>query len=181
MRKMSNVKKSIVTAMFIALCVVLPMAFHAILGAGPVFLPMHIPVLLAGLICGWPFGLLTGIIGPVLSHLITGMPPPPMVPIMTIELGVYGLVAGLMMKFIRTKKIYLDLYISLITAMLIGRVIAGISMALIFFSGTYSIAIWTTTYFVTSLPGVLIQIVVVPSIVFALEAAKLIPKRYSRQ
>ena len=69
MNKMSYVKKSIITAACIALCVILPMAFHAIPNGGSIFSPMHIPVLLCGLICGPLFGLLCGIAGPCLSSL----------------------------------------------------------------------------------------------------------------
>ena len=178
MRKMSYVKMTILCALSIALCVVLPMAFHAIPGAGFILLPMHIPVLLCGLICGWGFGLLAGIAGPLLSGLITGMPPPVIIPGMMVELAVYGFVSGLMMQLLRTKKIYADLYISLVTAMLAGRIAAGIYMALVFAAGDYSMAAWITSFFVTSLPGMLIQIAFIPGIVFALEAARLIPKRY---
>ena len=72
---MTIVKRSMITAVCVALTVVLPMAFHAVPNAGSVILPMHIPVLLCGLICGWPFGLACGLIGPLLSNLFTGMPP----------------------------------------------------------------------------------------------------------
>ena len=178
MRRMSYVKMSIVTALCIALCVVLPMAFHAIPGAAFILLPMHIPVLLCGLICGWAFGLLAGIAGPLVSSLITGMPPPFILPSMMVELGAYGLIAGLMMSLIKTKKIYADLYVSLIIAMLAGRIVAGLSMAFIFSQGEFSMAAWTTAYFITSFPGMLIQLAVLPSIVFALEKARLIPRRY---
>lgn len=64
MEKMSHIKKEVITAVCIALCVVLPMTFHTIPNAGKIFCPMHIPVLLCGLICGWPYGLLCGIAGP---------------------------------------------------------------------------------------------------------------------
>ena len=72
MKEMSVVKKSIITAVCLALCVVLPQAFHAVPNAGSVYLPMHIPVLLCGLICGWQYGLLCGLAGPALSTLFTG-------------------------------------------------------------------------------------------------------------
>ena len=78
MKKLSYVKKAILTAACIALCVVLPMAFHAIPNAGNIYCPMHMPVLLCGLVCGWPFGLLCGAAGPVVSSLFTGMPSPVM-------------------------------------------------------------------------------------------------------
>ena len=179
MRKMSYVKMSILTAACIALCVVLPMAFHAIPRAGSIILPMHIPVLLCGLIVGWRFGLLAGLAGPFLSHLIMGMPPAPVLPGMLVELGIYGLVTGLLMLFVNTKKIYLDLYICLIGAMLIGRIAAGITQALIFASGNYSLAIWATSYFATSLPGLVIQLAFLPSVVLALESSGLIPRKYN--
>ena len=175
--KMSVVKKSILTAVCIALCVVLPQAFHAVPNAGSVYLPMHIPVLLCGLICGAPYGLLCGMAGPALSHLFTGMPPIGMLPAMLVECAVYGLIAGLVM-VIKTKKLYLDLYLSLIAAMLAGRIVSGIAKALIFSAGEYSIALWVTSSFVTSLPGIIIQLALIPAIVFALMKARLIPERY---
>ncbi|MDL2301701.1 ECF transporter S component [Lachnospiraceae bacterium OttesenSCG-928-D06] len=178
MLKMSYVKKSIITAACIALCVLLPMAFHAIPNAGNILGPMHIPVLLCGLICGWPFGLLCGIAGPLISSLLTGMPVIAYLPSMMIELAVYGLVAGLLMQLVRTKHIYVDLYLSLIAALLCGRIIAGVTKALIFSSGSYSMSAWITSYFITCLPGLLLQLAFIPTIVFALEKARLIPKRY---
>ena len=99
---------------------------------------------------------------------------------MLIECAVYGAVAGLMMQFIRTKKVYVDLYVSLIVAMLGGRLVAGLVRALIFAKGNYSMGAWTTSYFVTALPGIIIQIVLIPSIVFALMRARLIPMRYPK-
>jgi len=180
MQKMSTVKKSIITAVCIALCVVLPQAFHAIPNAGSIYLPMHIPVLLCGLICGWQYGLLCGLAGPLLSSLITGMPPTAYLPPMMIECAIYGCVSGLMMLIVHTKSTYADLYISLIVAMLCGRVIAGVCRALIFAPGEYSIAAWVGSYFVTALPGIVIQIVLLPSIVFALMKARLIPERYPK-
>jgi hypothetical protein len=180
MKEMSVVKKSIITAVCLALCVILPQAFHAIPNAGSVYLPMHLPILLCGLICGWPFGLLCGLAGPALSTLFTGMPPAAYLPAMLVECVVYGLMAGLMMKVIRTGKIYVDLYASLIIAMLSGRIVAGIAKALIFAKGNITMGAWATSYFVTSLPGILIQIVLIPTIVFALMKARLIPLRYPK-
>ncbi|MCL2404165.1 MAG: ECF transporter S component [Defluviitaleaceae bacterium] len=175
---MSYLKKSITTSMLIALCVVLPMAFHSIPRAGSILMPMHIPVLLAGLICGPLFGLVAGVSGPLLSHLFTGMPPSGVFPIMMIELGTYGLVAGFMTQIVHTRRISADLYISLITAMIIGRLVAGLAQAIYFFDGTYAIGIWMTSYFVTSLPGLVIQLLFVPSVVIALERERVIPLRY---
>ena len=176
--KMSSVKKSIITAVCIALCIVLPQAFHAIPNAGGVYLPMHIPVLLCGLICTWQYGLLCGIVGPILSALFTGMPPVAILPSMIVELAVYGAVSSLMMAAVKTKRAYVDMYISLIIAMITGRIVSGIAKALIFSAGEYSMTAWVTGSFVVSFPGIIIQLVLIPTIVFALMKAKLIPQRY---
>ena len=175
---MSYLKRSIVAAMLIALCVVFPLAFHAVPMAGIRLLPMHVPVLLAGLICGPVFGLIVGLTGPLLSSLITGMPPMGIVPAMMIECAVYGLVSGIMIHLIHTRRLSVDLYISLITAMIVGRIVAGITQAVYFSVEAYSIAAWTTTYFVYALPGLVIQLLFIPSVVIALEREKVIPIRY---
>ena len=180
MKEMSVVKKSIITAVCIALCYVVPLLFHGVQNAGRVFLPMHLPVFLCGLICGWQYGLLCGLAGPALSSLLTNMPPVAMPPSMMLELAVYGCVSGLMMRFIRTKNTYADLYISLIAALLCGRVVAGLMQALIFSKGAYSMTAWVSGYVLTSWPGTLIQLVLLPSVVFALMKAHLIPERYPK-
>ena len=171
-------KRSAVTAISIALCIVLPFAFHMIPQGGKIFLPMHIPVLLCGLICGAPYGFLCGLIAPVLSSLLTGMPPAGILPSMTVELACYGLIAGIMIHVVKTKKRFFNLYVSLIVAMLAGRILNGLVNAFLFSVGSYSIKMWLTASFVTSLPGIVIQLAVIPVIVFALEKAKLLPEQH---
>jgi len=166
------------TAACIALCVVLPFAFHVIPNGGSIFSPMHIPVLLCGLIAGPFYGLLCGLIGPFLSSLITGMPPFGRLPAMMAELAVYGLVSGLVMKKVHLDKLRTDLYLSLITAMLSGRIAGGIVAALLYTKGKYSLPIWAAAYFGNSLPGIVLQLILIPILYVALEAARFIPKRY---
>ena len=180
MQKMSNVKKSIITAVCIALCYVIPLMFHGIQNAGNIFCPMHIPVFICGLICGWQYGLLCGIAGPALSSALSGMPPVAILPSMMVELAAYGTAAGLMMKLVRTKSTYADLYISLIAAIVCGRVLAGLAKALIFARGSYSMSAWIAGSVVTSWPGTVIQLVFIPTIVFALMKSHLIPERYPK-
>ena len=177
--KYSNIKRLTVTALCIALCVVLPMAFHVIPNAGAVMLPMHIPVLLCGLICGWQYGLLCGVLGPLVSSLVTGMPPAAILPGMMVECGMYGCVGGLLMARIHTGSLYADLYIALPVAMLAGRVISGIVKALILTPGL-SFTAWATASFVTALPGISIQLILLPTLVVALTRAGLVPARYQR-
>ena len=174
---MTHIKKLILAAVCTALCVVVPMAFHAFPNAGQVFLPMHIPVLLCGMLCSWPLGLACGALGPALSSLITGMPLAALLPGMMVECAVYGCVSGLLLRYIRTGSRYADLYLSLVPAMLLGRVVSGIVTALILTPGL-SLAAWATASFVTGLPGIAIQLVLIPGLILGLERAKLIPKRY---
>lgn len=179
MKKLTVLNKSILTALCIALCVVLPMTLHAIPKGGVLFSPMHLPVLLCGLVCGAPFGLVCGILGPLVSSLLTGMPVFGYMPVMMIELGLYGLISGLVMQFLRSGKLVVDLYAALVIAMLGGRVITGILRALIFAGGSYSWSAWATGYFVSCLPGIIIQLILIPIIYVALERAHLLPVRYA--
>lgn len=175
--KTTYVKKLVFTAACAALCIVLPMAFHMIPNAGTVFLPMHIPVLLCGLICGWPFGFVCGLIGPLLSSILTQMPPAAMLPSMMVECASYGCITGLVMKYVHTGKLLPDLYISMGTAMVLGRVLSGFAKSLIFAPGTAPFA-WVTTSLVMGLPGISIQLVLMPAVILALTRARLIPCRY---
>ena len=174
---LSSIKRLTLTALCVALCVVVPMAFHVIPNAGAVMLPMHIPVLLCGLVCGWQYGLICGIMGPLVSSVMTGMPPAAMLPGMMVECGMYGCVGGLLMERIRTGSLYADLYICLPAAMLAGRVISGVVKALILTPGL-SFTAWATASFVTALPGISIQLILLPTLIVALTRASLIPGRY---
>ena len=175
---MNPVQSVVVAAVCAALGIVLPMAFHAIPGAGNAWLPMHIPVMICGLVAGPAPGAATGLLAPVLSSLLTGMPAAPILPSMTCALAVYGLVSGALGTHVRTGRLPLDLYVSLAGAMLAGRLVGGALQALIFLPGTYSLAAWVTGYFVTGLLGIVLQLVVVVPIVVSLERAGLVPPRY---
>lgn len=179
---MSSVKKSCICAFCIALCTVLPMAFHAV-ALGSVFSPMHLPVLLCGLLCGWPYGAFCGIAGPVIASLITGMPPTPQLICMAPELCAYGLFTGLLLKGLHTGRLYGDLYLALIPAMLLGRVVGGVARALLYFSiaQAYSVSLWAAAYVVETLPGAILQLILLPVLVLVLMKAGLIPQRYGHR
>lgn len=172
-----KIKNLVFTALCIALGIVLPIAFHSVPNAGTVFLPMHIPVLLCGLITGPVYGLICGIITPLLSSLMTGMPPAAILPGMLCELAVYGLITGLLFHFIHIKSFAAKTYLSLVGAMLCGRLVSGVLNALIFKAGAYSFQVWVTASFVKALPGIAIQIVIIPVILAALKQAKLVESR----
>ncbi len=177
---MKRIKKLTVTALCVALCVALPIVFHLIPDGGSLFSPMHIPVLLCGLACGPLWGLACGLLGPALSSFVTGMPGAAYLPPMLIELAAYGFFCGAMMRIVRTGRLSADLYISLVSAMLAGRVLAGLARGFIFAKGAFSIGMWATSYFVGSAPGIIAHLIIVPALVIALIKAKLIAPRYEK-
>lgn len=178
MELMTTSKRLTFTAICMTLCVVLPQLFHAIPNAGSIFLPLHIPVLLCGMLCGPTYGLICGLVGPMLSSVLTGMPGAAYLPGMMMECGVYGLVFGLLLKFVRTGRLHRDLYIGLVGAMLAGRVVGGLASAFLFAPGEMSLSVWVSSYFVTAVPGIVIQLVLLPAVCVALMKAGLVPNRY---
>lgn len=176
---MSSTKKLCICAVCIALCYVLPMALHP-LALGTALSPMHIPVLLCGLLCGWPLGAVCGIVGPILSSTLSGMPPAAMLLYMIPELCVYGLASGLAIRYIRTGRVLADLYLSLIPAMLLGRVAGGVAHGLFYSPDQpYSLTLWVSGYLVGTLPGIILHLVILPVLVLALMRSRLVPLRYA--
>ncbi len=153
-------KKWIYAALFLAMGILIPQIFHMMGGPtmGGIFLPMHLSVLLGGMILGPFFGLILGFATPVLSFFLTGMPPLPRLPFMTVELIVYGLVAGI---FIYKKY---SSYLSLIVAQIIGRCVNALSLfiltSLFVMQVPAPITVWTA--FVTGIPGVILQLLLIP-------------------
>lgn len=181
MKKMSSIKRATITAVCIALCYILPLMFHA-LGLGSVFSPMHIPVLLCGLICGGGYGLFCGIAGPVLSSVLSGMPTATQLIYFVPELMLYGFVTGLVMQLVHTKKLLPDIFLALLTAMLIGRIGGGIAQALFYLGSdqAFTVAAIAAGYFVRTLPGIVCHLIVIPLLVTTLMKARLIPSRYPK-
>jgi len=153
-------RKIVLSGLFIAFGIILPIIFHQFNMGGPAFLPMHIPVLIAGFFLGATEGLLVGIITPIISSVLTGMPPAfPMLPIMIFELATYGFLAGLF-----SKKMKLNIYISLILSMLGGRIAAGVVVLVLaqFFGFKGAPIPFVQGSIVAGLPGIVIQFVFVP-------------------
>ncbi len=173
----NNILKLTYTALCAAICVALMPISHVIPEFGSIFSPLHLPVLFCGILCGWHYGLACGIIGPLLASIITGRPPMAVLPPMLVECAVYGLVAGLMIFLVRTKSRAANVYISLVSAMIAGRLVAGAAKALFFSPGEMTFGIFFTSYFVQTLPGAIIQLVLIPTLIFALTKAKLVPDR----
>ena len=157
---MNKSRHVVFTALFAALGVILPQMFH-IFGSvsGRALLPMHIPVILAGFICGPLSGLIVGILSVLLSHLFTGMPPMPMLVFMVVELPIYGLMSGLLYN-----KMKLNVVVSLVIAMIVGRMSVGVMilMATKLFGITLPPFLNVTGMVITGLPGIALQLAVIP-------------------
>lgn len=174
LNKKSIISKSITVIAATAVSVALPQIFHLIgilsgtgAAAGSAFLPMHIPVLLAGLLAGPWVGLIAGLISPVLSFAISGMPVLALLPFMTVELAAYGLAAGLM------SKTRLPVVVQLAVALIVGRLARAlavlVSVNLLGGEGSV-ISVWDAT--VAGLPGIALQLVIIPLLIYRLKGLK---------
>lgn len=172
---MSSKKKNLITlalaAMFLALALVLPFVTAGIPQIGNALCPMHIPVLLCGFVCGPWYAMGIGFIAPLLRFALFGMPP--IMPIgiaMCFELAAYGLVSGLMYKYLPKKKPYI--YVSLIGAMLIGRGVWGAARTVLYGLGKseFGFAAFIAGAFTNAIPGIIIQIVLIPLLVMMIES-----------
>lgn len=163
---MSNTKKLTTSAICLALALLLPFVTGQIQQIGNMLCPMHLPVLLCGLICGWPWGLAVGAIAPLLRSVLFSMPPMfPMAVSMAFELAVYGAVSGWI--FQRTEGRVRDVYLALVPAMIAGRLVWGlVRFALAGLSGsTFSLSMFLSGAILTAWPGILLQLILIPPIV----------------
>jgi len=150
------------TALLIALGILIPILFHQIGIAGKVFLPMHFPVIIGGLLLGPLCGLLVGFFSPVLSFLLTGMPPFPLVLGMVPELITYGAVSGWL-----HGQFKINAWIALLAAMVSGRIVLSLAWWAMFHLLDLSVPpmVFVTGGLVTGLPGIIGQLVLIPLLV----------------
>lgn len=170
----TNTKKMVITALFLALALILPFVTGRIPKIGKALLPMHIPVILCGFICGPKWGFLIGLTAPVMRSLLFSMPQIfPDAAIMTFELPIYGMMAGLI--YAAFKKKTWSVYPSLIIAMLAGRLVWGVVRFafLGLFETEFSLSLFWTVGFANALPGIILQLVLIPFVVIILKKARL--------
>ena len=168
--KKTNVKTLVLAALFLALALVLPFLTGQIPQIGSMLCPMHIPVLLCGFFCGWPWGLAVGLIAPVLRSLLFGMPPMfPVAVCMAFELATYGAVSGLLHSKLPRRK--LSVYVSLLSAMVAGRLVWGLAQFLCvgLDVSAFGLAAFWSGAVTTAIPGIVIQIVLIPVLVIMLQ------------
>lgn len=173
MKRENEIKKLTVSAMFLALAFVMPFLTGQIQQIGAMLCPMHIPVLLCGFFCGPQWGLLVGAIAPILRSVTLGMPPLfPQAFCMAFELATYGFVAGYLHNKLPKGKGMV--YVSLLSAMIIGRIVWGTAMFVCmgFDVTKFGFSAFLGGAVLNAVPGIIVQIILVPILVILLEKRK---------
>ncbi len=168
--KYTSIRSYVFTFVFVSLAVVTPWAFHQFHLAGPTFLPMHIFVLMAGLLFGWRAGLVVGLLTPLTSYAISGMPVLRILPQILVELSAYGLVAGILRERFNLRTIW-SLFgamvagrLALLLAVLIISSIAGESHSPLGLEANPLLAVWAATK--QGWPGIAIQLISIPALLW---------------
>lgn len=161
---MNNYKRITLSALFLALAIVLPFLTGQIPTIGQMLTPMHFPVILGSLFVGPIYGLIIGFIAPLLRMLLFGMPPMPMSVFMAFELGAYGLFTGLFYKSLKQvfKFNNLNVLLSLVISMLIGRVVYTLVVMIMTAANNFFVVFFGT--FTSSAIGVVLQLILIPII-----------------
>ena len=168
---MSKVKKLVISALCLALCLVLPFLTGQIPQIGQMLSPMHIPAFLCGFLAGAPYGAVVGFIAPLLRFAMFQMPPMPTALTMAFELAAYGFLAGFLYR--RLPKSLPMLYVALILAMLGGRIIWGIASYVILgvSGGSFTVSLFLAGGFINAIPAIILHIVIVPPLVRLVQKA----------
>ena len=174
-RRSLRLRKLTDSALFLALAMVLPFLTGQIPQIGSMLCPMHIPALLCGFVCGWPWGLAVGFVSPLLRMALFGMPPVWVAIAMAFELAVYGAVAGILYRVLPRNKG--NLYVSLLGAMVAGRLAWG--LVKIILAGvqktTFPLSAFFAGAITGAIPGIILQLILIPVVVMLLEKAGHIP------
>jgi riboflavin transporter FmnP len=156
-----SVKQISLSALFVSLGIILPFFFHQFGLAGRIFSPMHFPVFFAGILLGPVSGAVVGLLSPILSFFLTGMPPPYAVPLMALELPTYGVTVGLFYRYLK-----FPLLISLILSMFAGR--CAFALGIFILSTLIELPISFSSFleasFITGLPGIILQLLLIPAL-----------------
>ncbi|HEY8350334.1 MAG TPA: ECF transporter S component [Clostridia bacterium] len=172
--RLPSAVRLVLSGMFLALGLLLPFLTGQIPTVGSMLLPMHIPVLLCGFVCGWPYGLAVGFITPLFRYMLFGMPPMPNALAMAFELAVYGFCTGLFYKLLPKKNVFV--YVALIISMIFGRIIWGIVSLVIYglSDKAFTWQMFAAGAVVNAIPGIILQVVIIPPIIIALKRGNLL-------
>ena len=176
----TNVHNLVLAAMFLALALVLPFLTGQIPQIGGMLLPMHLPVFLCGLICGWQYGAVVGFVAPLMRMALFGMPPLVAAVAMAFELAAYGGIAGFLYNRSRWQCV-VALYRALLAAMVGSRIVwAAVRVVM---TGVASVPftwqIFLTEALVNAIPGIILQLVFIPVLMVALDRTGMV--RFRRE
>ena len=176
-----QIHRLVLTAMFLAFGIVLPFFTGQIPQIGSMLLPMHLPVLICGLICGWQYGAVIGFVLPLMRMALFGMPPLLTAVAMAFELAAYGGIAGFLYNRSRWQCL-IALYRSLLIAMVAGRIVWGIARVLMtgVAGEAFTWQMFMAGAFLNSIPGIILQLVLIPSLMLALDRTGLVHFRRDR-
>ena len=169
-----QIRRLTYAALFLALAMVLPFVTGQIPEIGSMLCPMHIPALLCGFLCGWPWGLAVGFVAPLLRSIVFGMPAMfPGAVAMAFELAVYGAASGLLYRLLPRKK--WSLYTTLIISMIAGRIVWGIVRLILagLSNNSFTWPLFLAGAFTNAVPGIILQMVLIPLLVIVMERAGL--------
>lgn len=172
-----QIRNMVLAAMFLAIGQVLPFITAQIPTIGQALSPMHIPVMLCGLICGWQYGLIVGLICPLLRSVLFGFPAlyPNAISMMP-ELATYGFVIGMLYSHLKPQNV-VKVYISMIAAMLAGRAVWGLARGILLgFGGSgFTMQMFLAGAFINAVPGIILHLILIPAIMVLLDKTKLVP------
>lgn len=166
MENIRKINEMIKCSALIGIGVLMPIILHLFGAAGPVFLPMHIPVIVGGFVLSAPYAAIVAIVTPIVSSLLTGMPPVyPILPIMVIELTCYAIVVN-----VAYNKLKISAPLSLLMSLILGRIGAGVMVAVLVLTMELNLdpIMFVKSAIITGIPGLIVQVIVIPRIVKAL-------------
>ncbi len=171
--KTNKTQQMVFASIFLALSLLLPFLTGHIPYIGRALLPMHLPILLCGFVCGPIYGLFVGAISPILRSVLFGMPPLfPVAISMAFELAAYGFFTGLLYKKLKHNTV--NIYISLIVSMILGRIVWGAVQFILalLFKINFGFKLFFAGAFINAIPGIIVQIILIPIIVITLRKTK---------
>ena len=170
----TQLRKLTYSALYMAIALILPFVTGQIPEIGAMLCPMHIPALLCGFMCGWPWGVAVGFISPLLRSVMFGMPAMfPAAIAMAFELAVYGGMAGLLYSRLPRKKWMI--YAALLISMIAGRVVWGAVQALLagLSGNSFTWTLFLTGAVINAIPGIIMQLALIPVLVVTMDKAGL--------
>ena len=157
-------------SLFIVLAIITPIVFH-LFGAGLMFLPMFLPIILSGYFLDLPGAILVGLLAPWVSGVVTGMPPLiPVAPIITVQV----VSAVSMVSYLYHRK-RIHYFLCLVAGIVAERFSLILMMYLVAPLLNLPPKLLSWGSFIYSLPGIVLQLFVIPVVLLIVWKLEIIP------